>query len=129
MGLYMKTILVVDDDKHILDLVNELLSMNGYKVIITEGGQDGIDIVKNSNIDLIVLDMMMPKINGYDLYLMMKKEINDKKLPPAIILTAHPGQYNTQHLLMMEKGVKKLVPKPFQIDELIEAVEFALSAE
>ncbi len=129
----MKTILVVDDDKGILELVNEILEREGYKVITTEGGEEGIDLLMNNSIDLIILDMMMPKINGYDLYKKMKEALSEtnssKKLPPALILTAYPGQHNTQHLLMMESGVKKLVPKPFQIDELLEGVEFALNSK
>ena len=83
--------------------------------------------VRKEKIDPIILDMMMPKATGQELYtsikFALKKEGLADHIPPAIILTAHPGSDNTQFLLMMEEGIVKLIPKPFQIQELIDAVQ------
>jgi len=102
----------------------------GYSVILTDGGDEAMNIVKTHKIDLIVLDMMMPKANGQELYTSIKVALahEGKKdmIPPAILLTAHPGLENTQFLLMMESGIKKLIPKPFKIVELIEGVKEVL---
>jgi len=53
----------------------------------------------------------------------LSQEGLEDRVPPAIILTAHPGAENTQFLLMTESGIKKLIPKPFQISELLEAIK------
>jgi two-component system response regulator VanR len=122
----MKTILVIDDEVNIQTLIEDILSAEGYKIILSDGGEEAIDIIRNETVDLIILDMMMPKASGQELYTSMKialgREDKKDRVPPAIILTAHPGSDNTQFLLMMESGIQKLIPKPFQINELIEAV-------
>ena len=122
----MKNILVVDDEAGIRTLLKDVLTADGYNVLLSDGGEEFIDIIKNDKIDLVILDMMMPKGSGQEIYTAMKivleKDGLQKKIPPAIILTAHPGAENSQFLLMMETGIKKLVPKPFQISELLEAV-------
>ena len=86
-----------------------------------------MEILRKEKVDLVILDMMMPKANGQELYTSMrvafKQEGILERVPPAIILTAHPGSEKTQFLLMMESGIKKLVSKPFQIYELLEAVK------
>jgi len=122
----LKNILVVDDEAGIRTLLKDVLTADGYNVLLSDGGEEFIDIIKNDKIDLVILDMMMPKGSGQEIYTAMKivleKDGLQKKIPPAIILTAHPGAENSQFLLMMETGIKKLVPKPFQISELLEAV-------
>ncbi|HPO49302.1 MAG TPA: response regulator [Spirochaetota bacterium] len=122
----MKTILVIDDEINIQALLEDILTTEGYKVILTDGGEDALSIIRKENIDLIILDMMMPKATGHELYTSMKVALGNEglkdRVPPAIILTAHPGAENTQFLLMMETGIKKLIPKPFQILELLDAV-------
>ncbi|OHD14863.1 MAG: hypothetical protein A2086_12340 [Spirochaetes bacterium GWD1_27_9] len=126
----MKKILVIDDEINIQTLLEDILSTEGYKVILSDGGEDALNIIKRDKIDLIILDMMMPKATGQELYTAMKVKLKreglEDKVPPAIILTAHPGAENTQFLLMMESGIKKLIPKPFQISELLEGVEEVL---
>ncbi|HOV13254.1 MAG TPA: response regulator, partial [Spirochaetota bacterium] len=104
----------------------DILSTEGYKVLLTDGGEEALEIIKREKVDLIILDMMMPKATGQELYTSMKIALDREglkdRVPPAIILTAHPGAENTQFLLMMETGIKKLIPKPFQILELLDAV-------
>ncbi|MBP7552286.1 MAG: response regulator [Spirochaetes bacterium] len=121
----MKNILVVDDEINIQNLLEDILVGEGYKIYLSDGGEESINIIKTNKIDLIILDMMMPKASGQELYTSMKIKLEGegKKAPPAIILTAHPGAENTQFLLMMEAGIKKLIPKPFQISELLDAVK------
>ncbi len=123
----MKTIMVVDDEVNIQTLLEDILSTEGYKVVLSDGGEEALDILRKEKVDLIILDMMMPKATGQELYTSMKVALDSEglkdRIPPAIILTAHPGAENTQFLLMMETGIKKLIPKPFQILELLDAVE------
>ncbi len=123
----MKSILVIDDEENIQTLLDDILKSEGYRVVISDGGAASMDILRKERIDLIILDMMMPKANGQELYTAMKVALAQEgigdRVPPAIILTAHPGSEKTQFLLMMESGIKKLVAKPFQIHELLEAVK------
>ncbi|HBD94194.1 MAG: hypothetical protein A2015_14150 [Spirochaetes bacterium GWF1_31_7] len=123
----MKSILVIDDEENIQTLLDDILKSEGYRVVISDGGAAAMDILRKERIDLIILDMMMPKANGQELYTAMKVALAQEgigdRVPPAIILTAHPGSEKTQFLLMMESGIKKLVAKPFQIHELLEAVK------
>ena len=123
----MKNILVVDDEVAIQTLLEDVLTSEGYKVFVSDGGDEFTNIVKREKIDLVILDMMMPKGSGQEIYNAMKivleKDGLQNKIPQGIILTAHPGAENSQFLLMMDPGIKKLVPKPFQISELLEAVK------
>lgn len=123
----MKTILVVDDEENIQTLLEDILKSEGYKVILSDGGEEAMDILRKDKVDLVILDMMMPKANGQELYTAMKvafkQEGIEERVPPGIILTAHPGSEKTQFLLMMESGIKKLVAKPFQISELLDAIK------
>ncbi|HOJ64338.1 MAG TPA: response regulator [Spirochaetota bacterium] len=123
----MKNILVIDDEENIQNLLYDILTSEGYKAILSDGGEEAIEIIKKQKIDLIILDMMMPKATGQELYTSMKVKLSQEgledRVPPAIILTAHPGAENTQFLLMTESGIKKLIPKPFQISELLEAIK------
>jgi len=123
----LKNILVVDDEVAIQTLLEDVLTSEGYKVFVSDGGDEFTNIVKREKIDLVILDMMMPKGSGQEIYNAMKivleKDGLQNKIPQGIILTAHPGAENSQFLLMMDPGIKKLVPKPFQISELLEAVK------
>ena len=127
----MKTILVLDDEESIRTLLNDILTDEGYKVILSDDGEEVMDILKKEKVDLIITDMMMPKANGQEIYTSIRVAFaQENKLdlvPPAIVLTAHPGADKTQFLLMMEDGIKKIVCKPFQIDELLSAVKEFIS--
>lgn len=127
----MKTILVLDDEESIQTLLNDILTDEGYKVILSDDGEQVMEILKKEKIDLIITDMMMPKANGQEIYTSIRvafaQEGKEDLVPPAIILTAHPGADKTQFLLMMEKGIKKVISKPFQINELLEAVKEFIS--
>lgn len=122
-----KNILIVDDEENIQALLEDILLNEGYNTVISDGDKDEIlKVLNEQRIDLIILDIMMPKMSGRDLYIALKKDLkntdNEKKLPPAVILTAHPGSMNTQSLLMEEPGIKKLISKPFQILEFLENI-------
>jgi DNA-binding response OmpR family regulator len=123
----MRKVLVIDDESNIRTLLNDILSLEGYNVILSDGGEESLDIIRKEKIDLIILDMMMPKASGQELYTSMKivleREGIPDHIPPAIILTAYPGAESTQFLLMLESGIKKLLPKPFEIGELVSSVK------
>ena len=82
----MKTILVVDDELSLREYYKDLLSENGYNVIVASNGKEGIDAFVENNPDLVLLDISMPDINGMVILKEMKK-INDKI--PVFLLTAY----------------------------------------
>jgi DNA-binding response OmpR family regulator len=127
----MKTILVLDDEESIRTLLNDILTDEGYRVILSDDGKEVMEILEKEKVDLIITDMMMPKANGQEIYTSIRvafaQEGKIDLVPPAIILTAHPGADKTQFLLMMEEGIKKVVCKPFQIEELLNAVKEHIS--
>lgn len=84
-----KKILVVDDEENIRLLYKEELTEEGYDVTLAENGFDAIDIIKKDNIDLVVLDIKMPKIDGIETLRLLKEERRDL---PVILCSAY-GEY------------------------------------
>ncbi len=87
MSQVQKTILIVDDDPTIVKLLESVLSTQGFKTVVARDGLDAMVQVKNTNPDLILLDVMMPEINGYDVCRNLKFD-NQYKNIPIILLTA-----------------------------------------
>lgn len=110
-------VLVVDDEALIREVIKEYCINDGYNVFEALNGDEAINIVKNENIDLIVLDVMMPKKDGYQTL----KEIKNIKKIPVIMLTARTEEYDK--LLGFELGVDDYVTKPFSPRELIARIK------
>ncbi|SLM31917.1 putative Multi-sensor hybrid histidine kinase [Desulfamplus magnetovallimortis] len=110
-----ETILMIDDEEMILEVGEALLEKLGYKVIIAEGGEDAIDILKSKGdvIDLIILDLIMPGMDGRETF------ENISKIRPEIPVMLSSG-YSVQGQAsdLMEKGCKDFIQKPFDISEL-----------
>ncbi|MDD6224302.1 MAG: response regulator transcription factor [bacterium] len=106
-------ILVVDDEKLIRDVIKEYSSYEGYTILEAEDGIEALNLLDENEIDLIVLDIMMPKLDGFATY----KEIKKKKNIPTIILSARGEEYDK--LFGFELGVDDYLTKPFSPKELI----------
>jgi len=112
-------ILIVDDLPKNLTMLATYLKVEGYQVDILSDSTEVIDFLKGNNQDIILLDVMMPKINGFDLCQMIKNE-DDLKDIPIIFLTALTDQ---EHILKaFEVGGVDYLSKPFQITELLARV-------
>jgi two-component system, OmpR family, response regulator len=109
----MKTILVVDDDQHIRYLVRDLLMKEGYKVLEAADGLEGLKLVEKELCDLAIVDIMMPKMDGYDLIEEIRK-FNDV---PTILLTAK-GQIEDKEK-GFQSGTDDYLVKPFEPKELL----------
>lgn len=81
----VKHILIVEDDKDYRDVLTELLEVEGFKVHNAENGQIAMDLLKNTNVDLVLLDILMPQIDGFTFYNQMRNAL--KKHIPVIMLT------------------------------------------
>lgn len=104
----MKKILIVDDSLDILDILRTLLESKEYEVITASDGEQGMERAKSDKPDLIILDIMMPKMDGYT-FIKTKKRDQDIKDIPVIILT---GKTEMVDLFLVE-GVSDYLVKPF----------------
>ncbi len=117
----METILIVDDEKNYLVVLNALLAAEGYEILTTNNALDGLRLVKEGDLDLIITDMKMPGMNGMALLEECKKVKPDL---PIIIMTA----YGTieKAVEAMKKNAYDYISKPFQNDQLKLTVKKAL---
>ena len=110
-------ILVVDDEKLIRDVIKEYLLLDNYKVYEAENGLDAIEIVKKNNIDLAILDVMMPDIDGFSLC----SKIREKYNFPILFVTAKVEDIDKINGLTI--GADDYITKPFQPLELVARVK------
>lgn len=113
-------ILVIEDDFDIQEIISETLSENGYKVELADDGLVGIEKFNNEKYDLIILDIMMPKINGYVVCEMIRK-VSDV---PIIMLTALEEEQD--QIRGFELKIDDYITKPFSINLLLKRVEAVL---
>jgi len=112
----MKRILIVDDEEKIRRVIREYAEAYGFTVSEAKDGIEAIDIVKNQNFDIIVMDIMMPKMDGFSAC----KEIRDIKDIPVLMLSARGEEYDK--LLGFNLGIDDYVVKPFSPKELMARV-------
>ena len=112
-----KKILVIDDDPTTNSLVSFLLKTNGYEVTVAYNGDEGLLKADQEKPDLIVLDVMMPKMDGYT-FLRKLKQINRLKIPPIIMLTAKDKMEETFRM----EGVVEYFVKPLDTHKFLKKV-------
>ena len=115
----VKRILVIDDEEDILDFVSRVLTDGGYKVCTAENAENGIELMKKEKIDLLLLDIMLPKIDGWEVIKIMKADENMKNIPVAM-LTARLDSHDK--IIGLREGAVDYICKPFTADELLNRV-------
>jgi DNA-binding response OmpR family regulator len=110
----METILIVEDDPTMLRGLKDNFEFKGYRVLTAADGEDGLNAALNEKPDLIILDIMLPKINGYEVCRLIRKENLDM---PIIMLTAKGEESDI--VLGLNLGADDYVTKPFSIKELL----------
>ena len=118
-------ILCIEDDPQMIDLIRLILETRGYQVLGAEGGQQGLDVMRTERPDLILLDLMMPEMDGGDVFHQMKKEVELRDIP-VIVVTAKAAPIDKVLWVKVAK-VDDYVTKPFGPRELAESVERVLS--
>ncbi len=113
-----KKILVIDDDRTGTTLVSFLLKSNDYDVFLAGDGEEGLKKASEEKPDLIVLDVMMPKMDGYT-FLRKLKQMNDLKIPPVIMLTAKDQMQATFKM----EGVADYFVKPLDTEKFLKRVK------
>jgi len=110
----METVLIIEDDATMLRGLKDNFEFKGYRVLTAEDGEDGLNIALNKKPDLIILDIMLPKINGYEICRLIREENLDM---PIIMLTAKGEESDV--VLGLNLGADDYVTKPFSIKELL----------
>ncbi len=113
------TILVVDDDLGTRLSISDYLELAGYSVITAEDGQQAIAMVEEYNPHLIVTDIVMPRLNGYELVRQVRQQ-HKYRLLPVILLTARTK--TQERILGYQSGCDLYLPKPFELEELGAAI-------
>lgn len=112
-----KTVLIVEDEKNIVDILRFNLQREGYRTVEAYDGADGLEKARSENPDIILLDVMLPKMIGFDVCRTLRDEGNNV---PVIILTAREEE--ADKVLGLEIGADDYITKPFSMRELIARV-------
>ncbi len=113
------TILVVDDDLGTRLSISDYLELSGYSVVMANDGQEALVMVDNYHPDLIVTDIIMPRMNGYELVRRVRQQPAFRLLP-VILLTARTK--TQERILGYQSGCDLYLPKPFELEELAAAI-------
>ena len=116
----MERVLVIDDDVGLCELVGEYLEPEGYAVEAIHNGERGVDRALSNEHDLVVLDVMLPGTNGFDVL----RRIRARSRIPVLMLTARGD--DVDRIVGLEIGADDYLPKPFTIDALYAAVDARL---
>ena len=116
-----KRILIVEDEKNIVDILSFNLSKEGYETLEAYDGEAGLQLALEQNPDLILLDLMLPKMNGFDVCRSLRRE---NRSTPVIMLTAREEE--TDKVLGLELGADDYMIKPFDSKELVARVKAVL---
>ncbi len=120
----MAAILAIDDDETILDVVSAILSKKGHGVIMATNTQDGLAILKEEAVDILLLDVVMPGRGGLDFLMELRRDY--PKLPVIVMSGKIRTDMNPFKALATQFGAVCILAKPFSTDELNDAVEGVL---
>ena len=122
----MKKILIVDDEQDIVESLKFVLEGCSYMCYCAYNGEDGLKLAREIMPDLIILDVMMPRINGYKISRLLKF---DKKYKDIPILMVTARSQEEDKLIGEETGADEYITKPFDLDDVIKVVQKYLEKE
>lgn len=118
----MAKILVADDEEVLLEMVRFSLDAAGHKVVTAKDGKQALDFAKKEAFDLIMLDVMMPHVDGYHV---ANELAQDPKSPPILLLTSR--DYDADQAAIKGSGATAFLAKPFEVMELLDIVRDLVS--
>ncbi len=116
-----RTVLVVEDDDSIAMGLEMNLSAEGYRVLVAADGERGLEIAREGGVDLLILDVMLPKLNGFELLRVLRAE---RHTMPVIMLSARGAEMDK--VMGLELGAEDYITKPFGLAELLARVKAVL---
>ncbi len=114
-----RTVLVIDDDPVVLKLLESLLKTNGYAVIASKEAAEGLEFAMKRRPDMVILDVMMPIINGFNICRLMKSEHGQKHIP-IVLLTSRATKDDRE--IGMQVGADAYIAKPVNTEELLRTI-------
>lgn len=118
-----KRILIVDDEVQLVEMVKMRLEANGYETLAAYDGQAGLDMAKKERPDLIILDLMMPRMDGYKVCALLKRDSRYSKIP-VLIFTAKAQEEDAK--MSEEVGADAYLVKPFEPEALLGKISLLL---
>jgi len=109
----MSKVLIIDDDEELCELVSEYLGVEGFETAVVNDGASGLEAARSGKYDMAILDVMLPKMNGFEV---LKNLRTDSKLP-VLMLTARGD--DMERIVGLETGADDYLPKPFNPRELV----------
>ena len=122
-----KIILCIEDEQEMIDLIRLILTRRGFDVRGATSGEEGLKIMQEEHPDLLLLDLMMPEMDGWEVYQKMKADAKMKDIP-VIVVTARAQSIDKVLGLHIAK-VDDYIAKPFSPQELLTSVDNVLSAK
>jgi DNA-binding response OmpR family regulator len=119
-----KLILCIEDEQEMIDLIRLILSRRGFEIRGANGGKEGLEIIRRDHPDLVLLDLMMPKMDGWEVYQQMKADEATRNIP-VIVVTAKAQSIDKVLGLHIAK-VDDYIAKPFSPQELLTSVDNVL---
>lgn len=119
-----KRILVVDDELDLVETVRFALELEGYEVLVAHNGEEALNLARKESPDLILLDLMLPKLDGYKVCRLLKFDERYKHIP-ILMLTAKTQEKDKA--MGFETGANEFITKPFDMDDLMKKVKGYLS--
>jgi DNA-binding response OmpR family regulator len=119
-----KKVLIIDDEVDLVETIRFPLELEGFQVLAAYNGEEGLNQARSENPDLILLDLMLPKLDGYKVCRLLKFDERYKHIP-IFMLTAKTQEKDKT--LGKETGADEYLTKPFDIDELIAKIKSNLS--
>lgn len=117
----------IEDEQEMIDLVKLILSRKRFEVIGANGGREGLDAVRKNKPDVILLDLMMPDMDGWEVYQQLKADESTRDIP-VIVITAKAQNIDKVLALHIAK-VDDYIPKPFTPKDLLDSIEKVLQIQ
>jgi two-component system response regulator VicR len=117
----------IEDEQEMIDLVKLILSRKRFEVIGANGGREGLDAVRKNSPDVILLDLMMPDMDGWEVYQQLKADESTRNIP-VIVITAKAQNIDKVLALHIAK-VDDYIPKPFTPKDLLDSIERVLQIQ
>jgi len=122
----LKNILVIEDVEDHLEIVKLILEQHGYNILVATTGLEGLKCARANSPDLVILDVVLPEMNGYEVCKEIKNGADTKEMPVIMLsVRSNPEDIETAY----KAGANKYITKPFNLEDLIKEVKKQLGEE
>lgn len=116
----MKNVLIIEDVEDHLEIVKLILEQHGYNILVATTGLEGLNSARTNSPDLVILDVVLPEMNGYEVCKEIKNGTGTKEIPVIMLsVRSNPEDIETAY----KAGADKYITKPFNLDDLIKEVK------